>query len=93
MAKAPRHVIVGALRGMYDWDPTEAAGKPLPPMLFIANTGKPLSDLTRLVALVPGLMLGQVVGSGHFCTLEVPDQVNAMIGRFVAIVAGITRTG
>ena len=33
--------------------------------------------------MVPGLMLGQTVGSGHFCQLEVPDQVNAMLGRFV----------
>jgi pimeloyl-ACP methyl ester carboxylesterase len=85
MAKAPAHVVVGALRGMYDWDPSEAAGKALPPMLFIANSGKPLSDLDRLQALVPGLMRGQVVGSGHFCTLEVPDQVNAMAGRFEAL--------
>ena len=36
--------------------------------------------------MVPGLMLGQTVGSGHFCQLEVPDQVNAMLGRFVSIV-------
>jgi pimeloyl-ACP methyl ester carboxylesterase len=94
MAKAIPHVMVGALQGMYDWDPSEAAGKPLPPALFIANSGKPLSDLARLQALVPGLMLGQVVGSGHFCTLEVPDQVNAMIARFVAIFPSmVTRIG
>jgi len=93
MVKAPVHVMAGALQGMYDWDPSEAAGKKLPPMLFIANSGKPLSDLVRLEALVPGLMRGQVVGSGHFCTLEVPDQVNAMVGRFVEIVARITQTG
>ena len=87
MARTPRHVIIGALQGMYDWDPAEAAGKVLPPSLFIANGGKPLSDMPRLLALAPGLMTGQVVGSGHFCTLEVPDQVNAMIGRFVEIIA------
>lgn len=94
MAKAVPHVMVGALQGMYDFEPNEAAGKPLPPALFIANSGKPLSDLPRLEALAPGLMLGQVVGSGHFCTLEVPDQVNAMVGRFVAILPSlVTRTG
>ena len=87
MARVPPHVMIGAIQGMYDWDPAEAAGKALPPALFIANTGKPLSDLVRLGALVPGLMLGQVVGSGHFCTLEVPDQVNAMIARFVDLAA------
>jgi len=25
------------------------------------------------------------VGSGHFCQLEVPDQIGAMIDRFLAI--------
>jgi len=89
MAKAQGHVMVGALQGMYDWDPTEAQDRALPPMLFIANSGKPLSDLARLEALAPGLMRGRVVGSGHFCTLEVPDQVNAMVARFVEVVAGV----
>jgi pimeloyl-ACP methyl ester carboxylesterase len=27
---------------------------------------------------------GKTVGSGHFCQLEVPEQVNAMIDRFLA---------
>lgn len=96
MAKAVPHVMVGALQGMYDFDPTEAVGRPLPPALFIANSGSPLSDLPRLQALVPGLMRGQVVGSGHFCTLEVPHQVNAMLERFVALLTptdAATRTG
>lgn len=86
MAKAQRHVIVGALQGMYDWDAVaELSGRMLPPSLFIANSGKPLSDLARFYALVPNLMYGQVVGSGHFCTLEVPDQVNAMLARFLKL--------
>ena len=90
MTRTAPHVAYEAVQGMYDWDASEATGKPLPPALFIANAGKPLSDLPRLAALVPGLMMGQVVGSGHFCTLEVPDQVNAMLGRFATIVAGRT---
>jgi pimeloyl-ACP methyl ester carboxylesterase len=32
------------------------------------------------------LAFGQTVGSGHFCQLEVPDRVNAMIDRFLAII-------
>lgn len=35
--------------------------------------------------LVPHMQYGQAVGSGHFCQLEVPDQINAMIDRFLAI--------
>ena len=32
----------------------------------------------------PGLVTGQIVGSGHYFTLEVPEQVNPMIERFIA---------
>jgi hypothetical protein len=31
-------------------------------------------------------MVAQTLGAGHFSPLEVPDQVNAMIERFCAIV-------
>jgi hypothetical protein len=41
--------------------------------------------MTRFHALCPQLTFGQTVGSGHFCQLEVPDQVNAMIEHFLAI--------
>jgi hypothetical protein len=30
-------------------------------------------------------MIGQTVGAGHFIQFEVPDQVNAMIERFMTI--------
>jgi hypothetical protein len=33
----------------------------------------------------PQLVIGKTVGSGHFLELEVPEQVNAMIERFLAI--------
>ena len=89
MPLTPRHAMVGALQGMYDWDPDEAGGKPLPPGLFIASNGRPLCDLERFRAMVPGLMLGQTVGSGHFCPLEVPDQVNAMLSRYLAILPAL----
>ena len=31
------------------------------------------------------ITIGQAVGAGHFIQLEVPDQVNAMIERFLTI--------
>jgi hypothetical protein len=31
-------------------------------------------------------MVGQTVGAGHFSNQEVPEQVNAMIERFLTIV-------
>ena len=51
----------------------------------------PRSDVARLRALCSTLMLGQTVGSGHFLQLEVPDQVNAMLDRFLTLVAGASR--
>ena len=31
------------------------------------------------------MVFGQTVGSGHFCQLEVPGQVNAMLERFLGV--------
>ena len=35
----------------------------------------------------PNVMVAQTIGAGHFIQLEVPDQVNAMIERFLAVTA------
>jgi pimeloyl-ACP methyl ester carboxylesterase len=56
------------------------------PSLFIAaNEPRPRSEITPLRELIPQMAYGQTVGSGHFCQLEVPDQFNAMIDRFLAV--------
>ena len=39
----------------------------------------------RLSELKPDLEVGITVGAGHFHQLEVPEQVNATIERFLAI--------
>ncbi len=54
------------------------------PLLYIR--AKAPSDLQRLLELRPDAMVGQVVGSGHYLMLSVPDQVNAMLDRFVEVV-------
>jgi len=41
---------------------------------------------TSILTLCPQLVVAQTLGAGHFSPLEVPDQVNAMIDRFCAIV-------
>jgi pimeloyl-ACP methyl ester carboxylesterase len=43
------------------------------------------NDVDRLAALCRNLYLGRVIGSGHFLQLEVPDQVNAMLDRFLEV--------
>ena len=44
-------------------------------------------DVERFRELQPEAFIGKVVGSGHWLTLSVPDQVNAMLDRFLEIVA------
>jgi hypothetical protein len=39
----------------------------------------------ELPSLCPNLVIGKTVGSEHFIQLEVPEQVNAMIERFLAV--------
>lgn len=53
------------------------------PLLFV-HAQVP-ADLERLRQLRPDAIVASVVGSGHFLTLVVPDQVNAMLDRFLAI--------
>jgi pimeloyl-ACP methyl ester carboxylesterase len=43
------------------------------------------TDALRLLEIKPDLAVGITVGAGHFHQLEVPEQVNAMIERFLAV--------
>ena len=54
------------------------------PLLYVH--AKAPADLTRLAQLRPDALIGQVVGSGHYLMLAVPDQVNAMLDRFLELV-------
>jgi pimeloyl-ACP methyl ester carboxylesterase len=54
------------------------------PLLYVH--AKAPTDLQRLHELRPDAMVGQVIGSGHYLMLSVPDQVNAMIDRFLLLV-------
>jgi pimeloyl-ACP methyl ester carboxylesterase len=66
------------------WDGESAAAACRVPALLISS-GTPLSDLPRFQELTPQLVTGQTVGAGHFITLLVPEQVNAMLERFLAV--------
>jgi len=86
MSSAPQHVVVSAFEGLRDYDPTEATGGLAVPAVYIAaDELQPRSDMARFHELAPQVLYGKTVGSGHFCQLEVPEQVNAMIERFLAI--------
>jgi pimeloyl-ACP methyl ester carboxylesterase len=86
MSSAPQHVVVAAFEGLRDYDPAEAAGGLAVPGVYIAaDELQPRSDMTRFHEMFSDILYGKTVGSGHFCQLEVPAQVNAMIERFLAV--------
>ncbi len=54
-------------------------------MGVFADEAQPRSDMSRFHEMFPDILYGKTVGSGHFCQLEVPEQVGAMIDRFLTI--------
>jgi pimeloyl-ACP methyl ester carboxylesterase len=87
MTSAPQHVALSAYQALADYDAAAAPRVAAPSLYIEANEPSPRADVTRVRELLPALFFGQTVGSGHFCQLEVPDQVNAMIDRFLAVAA------
>jgi pimeloyl-ACP methyl ester carboxylesterase len=45
----------------------------------------PANSAADLRRACPAITIGQTAGAGHFIQLEVPEQVNAMIERFLTI--------
>jgi len=84
MSSAPQHVMSSAFEEIFSWDSDAAAAACKVPALMI-NAASPLAQVERFKELYPQLVTGQTVGAGHFHQLEVPDQINAMIERFIAI--------
>lgn len=86
MANAPQHVMVSAYRGLADYNAETTPSRVAVPSLYIvADEPSARTDMARLQKLIPDLNIGRTVGSGHFCQLEVPDQINAMLSRFIEI--------
>ena len=86
MTSTPQHVMVSAFEGLRDYDPTEASGGLAVAGLYVAaDELNPRSDMSRFHEMFPEILYGKTVGSGHFCQLEVPEQVNAMVDRFLDV--------
>jgi pimeloyl-ACP methyl ester carboxylesterase len=61
------------------------------PLLYVHGTVP--ADLARLRHLRPDALVACVAGAGHYMTLEVPEQVNAMLDRFLQLVVHHTDRG
>jgi pimeloyl-ACP methyl ester carboxylesterase len=90
MAAAPQYVVASAFEHNLLYDAAPAAAIRVPALYIRAVVP---ADLERFRELCPHLVTGQTVGSGHFHQLEVPDQINAMIDRFLTIAVPRTAAG
>ncbi len=84
MVAVPDHVAIACVEAMGEWDGEAAARACRVPAVHIA-ADDPINDAAALRALSASIRTGQTVGAGHFNHLEVPEQVNAMIERFLAV--------
>jgi 3-oxoadipate enol-lactonase len=78
----PRHVVTSTWEALLSWDPVSAMSDMKAPLLYLDH-GQPDLDFTALRQLCPHLVTGETVGAGHRALQEVPDQVNAMLKRFI----------
>jgi pimeloyl-ACP methyl ester carboxylesterase len=85
--ETPQLVWCSSLENMKNWDTAHAEERIKScavPVLYI-YTHQLLIDLEKFQQLYPSqVILGKVIGSGHFCNLEVPDQLNPMLNRFIS---------
>jgi pimeloyl-ACP methyl ester carboxylesterase len=83
MCATPQHVLVPAFDSLSRWSGEEIASRVrIPVLLITAGDGLP-ADIVRTRELLPQLELGRTVGVGHFAHAFAPDQINAMIARFL----------
>jgi pimeloyl-ACP methyl ester carboxylesterase len=79
-----QHAVAATWEAAGSWDAEPAIRACRVPVLHV-ESGLGLSDLDRFAALCPQLEIGRTVGLGHNQMLATPDQVAAMIDRFVTV--------
>lgn len=76
-------LAAGIMREGMATDGSESLARVRCPVLLV-TAGAPV-DIERVRELQPEALVGRVIGSGHWLTLAVPDQVNAMLDRFLEL--------
>ena len=87
MLSTAHHVMASEWDAMGAFDSEAAARACTVPALYV-GADRPIADMRRLRELSANVMLAQTAGAGHFHQLEVPDQINAMMERFLAVSVG-----
>jgi hypothetical protein len=88
MFSIPEHVVRAMDETVLSFDAAAAAEACRNPAPFLL-ADKPFTDAAMLARLGDNWRVGQVVGAGHFIQMIAPEQVNAMIERFLAV-TGLT---
>lgn len=88
----PKYVWEQAFTSLLKWDRGNKTrlSECKVPILYIeacapGNDRSQLANFDQFFKYYPELMTGKIVGSGHYPSLEVPDQVNAMILQFLRL--------
>jgi pimeloyl-ACP methyl ester carboxylesterase len=82
--RAPQHVLASAMPNhVMKYDSAAAAAGCRVPVAYI-GAATPLADLSSFQNLTPQLVVTRTLGSGHFSPAEAPEQINAMLSRFLA---------
>ncbi len=84
MPQQPPAIAAALFRAIAGFDGRCALGTVAVPLLSISGA-IPSDTAADLRSSGPTVCVGQTVGAGHFNQLEVPDQVNLMIDRFLAV--------
>lgn len=85
IAATPRHVLIANFGALVGWDGRAALEALKRPFFYLAGGQGWRHAPAELKAACPHTLTAQTALSGHFITTEVPGQVNAMLGRFLAL--------
>jgi pimeloyl-ACP methyl ester carboxylesterase len=78
----PQHVLASSFSShLVDYNAVWAATNCKVPVAYVGGE-TPLGNTSQFREFCPQLRVGRIFGAGHFMTLLVPDQVNAMIATF-----------
>lgn len=83
MCSVPLGIAAAVIRDLHKWNGVAALALCEVPLLLLLSYVGGSNDPSRLRPFKPDLHVAMTIGAGHFHQLEVPDQVNAMIERFL----------
>ena len=79
-------VARAVIEGVTRWNGVSTLMMCNAPLLVLRSAPGGSNDPSRLQTLKPDTQFGITVGAGHFHQLEVPEQVNSMIERFLTVI-------